>query len=292
MNSVVPSLSLDEAPELAYHRLRAALNEFGESPSALGPEQWEAIDRHARKEHALERRILSASEACDVVLPEATLEQAVETIRSRYPDAEGFNADLKRNGLTEAALRLALQRQLTVEAVLDEVGARAAHVDDMEVRLYYYLHHERFVQPETRTLRHILITVNEEFPENRPDAARERIERIAERVQRKPHRFAEQAAKHSECPTALNGGLLGRLPRGQLFPDLDTVAFDLAAGAVSPVVQSPVGLHVLWCERIYPAGPVPLSEARERIVTHLQARHRRVCIGNWLKKLSEREEIL
>lgn len=290
MSSAMPSVAPEVAPELAYHRLRASLNEFGKGPDALEPSQSAAVERRARQEHALERRVLSSPEACEVVLPEATVEQALETIRVRYPDAMEFEADLDRNGLNPTTLRVALERELTAEAVLDRIGARAAKVGDLEVRLYYYLHHERFVQPETRTLRHILITVNDEFPENCPAEARARIEGIAARLRRKPQRFAEQAGKHSECPTALRGGLLGRLPRGQLFAELDEVAFGLGEGEVSDVVQSPVGLHVLWCEEIHPAGPVPLSQARARIVERLEARQRRLCIGNWLRRLSDKEE--
>jgi len=290
MNTAARPVRADEAPELTYHRLRAALNQFGQGPGGLEPEQRETVERRARQEHALERRVLSAPEACEVVLPEEQVEQAVETVRSRYADPDEFQADLKRNGLNLDTLRVALQRELTVEAVLDKVGARAAQVGDLDVRLYYYLHHDRFVQPETRTLRHILVTVNEDFPENRPAEARARLERIAERVKRKPKRFGEQAGKHSECPTALHEGVLGRLPRGQLFPELDAVAFGLAEGEVSAVVESPVGLHLLWCEQIHPAGPASLAEARVQILERLQARQRRLCIRNWLSNLAETEE--
>jgi peptidyl-prolyl cis-trans isomerase C len=290
MNTLMRSTPSGEAQELAYYRLRAALDQFGQSPAALGAEQRAQADQRAHQEYALERQVLSAPEACDVVIADHMVTQAQETVRSRYPSEDAFNADLERNNLSQETLWLALQRELTVEAVLDKVGARAAQVNDLEVKLYYYLHLERFVQPETRTLRHVLITVNEQFPENHPAEARARIESIAARVRRKPHRFGEQAGKHSECPTGLQEGLLGRLPRGQLYPELDEVAFGMAEGEISAVVESPIGLHLLYCEQVHPAGPVSLAEARPRIHERLQARQRRLCIRNWLRNLSDGEE--
>lgn len=287
MRAVARPVANGDAPELAYHRLRVALNRFGREIVSLDASQREAVEREARQQHAIECRVLATREAHDVVLPDDRLERALETVRSRYADPAAFQADLERNGLTREVLYVALRRELTAEAVLAKVGARAAPVDDSEVDLYYYLHPESFQRPETRTLRHILITINESFPENRPAEARARIQRIAARVRRRPIRFSEQALKHSECPTAMREGLLGRLPRGRLYPTLDAVAFDLVQGEVSPVVESPIGLHLLLCEQIHSAGPVPLGQARPRIAAHLQARRRQLFIRDWLVALAD-----
>ncbi|MBK7954464.1 MAG: peptidylprolyl isomerase [Candidatus Accumulibacter sp.] len=66
-------------------------------------------------------------------------------------------------------------------------------------------------------LRHILVTIHEQLADNQRQPARDRIEAIRSRLLKEPQRFAEQALKHSECPTAINGGLLGSVPRGQLY---------------------------------------------------------------------------
>lgn len=290
MNTAVRTVAPKDAPELTYHRLRSALNQFGRGPVDLDTGQRAHVEQQALKEYAIEARVLSSDEARQIVLPEDVVEQAIEVVRGRYDNPDDFEADLERNGLTLDMLRLALRRELTVEAVLERIGAQAAEVDDVEVKLFYYMNQERFEQPETRTLRHILITINEDYEENRAETARARLERIAERVRSKPGRFGEQAYKHSECPTALQEGRLGRLPRGQLFEELEEVAFRLAEGEISPVVESQLGLHLLWCEQIHPQGPVPLAEARPRIVERLQERQRRNCIRNWLGQLAQGDE--
>jgi hypothetical protein len=51
------------------------------------------------------------------------------------------------------------------------------------------------------------MAINEDLPENTRAAARSRIDAIPERLLEKPAPFAEQTLKHSECPTALQGGV-------------------------------------------------------------------------------------
>jgi peptidyl-prolyl cis-trans isomerase SurA len=51
--------------------------------------------------------------------------------------------------------------------------------------------------------------------------------------------------KYSEGPAKDDGGDLGWFAPGQLMPALDKAAMDLDIGANSPVVESPVGFHVL-----------------------------------------------
>jgi peptidyl-prolyl cis-trans isomerase C len=179
----------------------------------------------------------------------------------------------------------ALERELKVDAILEKIGSRAAEVSDVDVDLYYHYHPEQFQRPETRRVRHILVTVNPALPDNDPELARQRIEAIAARLAKEPTRFEEQALKHSECPTALHGGLVGEVPRGQLYPELDAVLFELSEGDLSEVVESPLGYHLVRCEAITPPGVLTQEQAREPIRRMLEARRKRLCQQAWIKQL-------
>lgn len=168
---------------------------------------------------------------------------------------------------------------------MDRVAMAARQVDETDARIYYYLHPDKFNQPETREASHILITVNEDFPENRLHEAKKRTEVIASRLQKNPSRFAEQAMKNSECPTAMNGGSLGRVKRDLLFPTLDAMLFKMKAGEVSDVIDSPMGFHVLICEQIHPEGLVPIREALPTILEKLNERNRQNHQKKWLQAL-------
>ncbi len=269
----------------AYLLLKTANTRFGKAPAALPPDHLAAARRLAEKQAALESRVLAAPEARDAVVPEASVQAALAEIRSRYPDEAEFVGDLAGNGLTPDEYAQALAREMKVDAILEKVGARAAAVSEIDVELYFHYHPEQFRRPETRLARHILVTVNETLADNHRTAARSRIDAIAARLAREPKRFEEQAMKHSECPTALQGGVLGEVRPGQLYPELEAILFALDAGGIGPVVESTLGFHLLRCDRISPAGVLTLDEARVPIRAMLEARRKRTCQQAWLKTL-------
>ena len=222
-------------------------------------------------------------EARDVHVPAPVVEQAVQGIVERYPDHAGFEADLERNGLDADTLRRAVERELRVEAVIERALADHCDVSDDEVAIYYLQHKERFTRPEVRTMRHILITVNEAYPENSPERARERIIEVKKKLGGDISLFEPLARGHSECPSAMEGGRIGKIKHGMLYPQLDTVAFAMACGTISDVVQSELGFHLLWCEAVADGGEVPLEEVSGKIRDVLVERKRKVFLREWLK---------
>jgi len=274
---------------VSYLALKAAHKLYGKGPDGLQPVELERVRKMAQQQHELEARVLVATEARDAMVPQASLNAALDEIRNRYPSEEEFFEDLSRNGLNETSFAMAMERELKVEAIMEKVGTRAARVSDVDVELYYQYHPDQFRRPETRLARHILVTINETIDENKRDAARKRIEEIAARVTKEPQRFEEQALKHSECPTALDGGKLGELPRGKLFPELDKALFELKAGEVSGVLESELGFHVLRCDAVNEAGVLSFAQAKPHIRKLMEQKRKRVCQQAWLKQLLDKK---
>ena len=270
---------------VAYLALKAAQKLYSKAPSALQPEEFERVQNMARQQHKLEARVLASPEARDAMVPPSTVEIAMQEIRGRYTGEEEFVGDLAGNGLDETSFAHALERELKVEAILEKVGTQAAKITDMDVELYYQYHPDQFRRPETRLVRHILITINESIAENTRIEAGKRIEAIANRLTKDPQRFEEQALKHSECPTALEGGKLGDLPRGKLYPELDKVLFELKPGEVSGVLESELGFHILCCDAITSAGVLSLDQAKPHIRKLMEQKRKRVCQQAWIKSL-------
>jgi peptidyl-prolyl cis-trans isomerase C len=271
--------------EYRYHMLRAALERFQCDLVALDGPRLTEVENQARRTFDLESLVLSSCEALDAVVQERSLSRAVGELKARYSDGDAFEDDLARNGLDEDILRRALQRELTFDVVMQRVGSYAPPVTEVEERLFYELHLERFETPERRVARHILVTVNDDYPENRRDVARARIERIAAELKGAVEGFGELAARHSECPTAMQNGSLGLVTPGQLFPALDEGLFKLDEGGISGVLESDVGFHLLFCERIEPARSVPFEQAREKIQAVLEKRRRREAQKDWIASL-------
>ncbi len=268
-----------------YYLLKIAHEQFGCEPDKLDDEQRLQAERIIGRQRHIEEAVLRSPDAAAVVVPPSQVEEAWAQIAGRYESAEALQEALDAQGLDAAGMRAMLARELKVQAVLDCVCAALPEVTDSDVSLYYSNHVDKFKVPAQHKARHILITVNEDYPENSREAARTRIEAVLKRLHGKPGRFAEQAMKHSECPTAMQGGLLGEVVPGTLYPELDACLFQMAQGELSPVLESPIGFHVLFCESVSPARQLSLEEVQPRLREQLQLRQRKAYQRKWLESL-------
>lgn len=57
--------------------------------------------------------------------------------------------------------------------------------------------------------------------------------------------FAVLAKENSDCPSGQQGGDLGFFGRGMMVPEFDAAAFNMDVGAVSDVVETDFGYHIL-----------------------------------------------
>lgn len=270
---------------LAYYELKAAQALFNKNRSDLDEAEQQRVEKVAARYQEIESLVLATPEAQGVAIAEADLEKALGEISERYGETAAFEADLARLKLDIENLTAALHRDLLVEAVMNRVGAEAGKVEPTEAEIFYYAHKERFSAPERRVARHILVTINDDFADNTREAAARRIRMIRERLDKKPERFEEQALKHSECPTAMNGGLLGKCTAGQLFPALDAALFALDAGQISEVLESEVGFHILRCDEILPGGILSFEEVCDSLCQRLTDERARKTSQAWLKAL-------
>jgi len=279
----------ERSSEFNYHLLRNALSDFRKNPDRLEPPEYQRVYRKALKSYELESLVIASREAEGVQISERQLDQSLAEVAARYDNRDEFEKDLERNGLDREALRKALHRELLFDAVMQRVAARSVEVNDLDARLFYEMHHDRFQTPETRIASHILITINPDYPENTRTTAHERMQQLVTKLAGRGNRFAEFAKRYSECPTAVEGGKLGELARGQLYEALDAMLFDMEEGQISPILESELGYHILYCEKIKPAKRVPFAKAAPRIREILRERYRRNCQKSWLASLQRVE---
>jgi len=58
--------------------------------------------------------------------------------------------------------------------------------------------------------------------------------------------FVDVAQAYSDGPTSKRGGDLGWFQRGQMVPAFDEAAFTLEVGETTAVIESPIGLHIIY----------------------------------------------
>ncbi|MGB0747278.1 MAG: nitrogen fixation protein NifM [Magnetospiraceae bacterium] len=266
----------------AYHLMKATVDLYGKGPAHLDARQRAKAATRARKSLALERSALAADEGKAIIIPESQIDAAFAEIKGRYESEEAFEQDLTLSGLTPTALRQGLHQDLRFDALLTAVTASVPPPSESDMRIFYEENMDRFQKPETRTVRHILITVNDAYTDNKQSVSWARATALVSTLQEDGSTFERLARDWSECPTALQGGTLGTVPKGTLFPALDAQLFTMAAGEIAGPVETELGYHVLWCEAIYPAQTLTFDDVRDRLADALTDRARRAAQKAWL----------
>jgi peptidyl-prolyl cis-trans isomerase D len=125
---------------------------------------------------------------------------------------------------------------------------------------------DRFSTPAQVHARHIL------FSFSSPDVAAEEKAKLRETATavltraRAGEDFATLAKTYSQdTATAPNGGDLGLFPRGRMVKAFEEAAFNLSAGAISDIVETPFGLHIIKAEAVNAERVRPLDEVRVEI---------------------------
>lgn len=264
-----------------YLELKLSWELFRKAPETLSEPERHRLSEIAHQQDSIEQRILASRAAANVVVPPATLATRIAEVRARYPSAEEFAQDLERSGLDETLLGEAVERDLRVESVLEKIAANIAPVTAVDAEIYYRLHPEAFDRPEARRLRHILITFDNPAEKVKAHA---RLSSLRATVNTTAS-FAATALRHSQCPTAVEGGQLGVVKRGQLYGELEPAAFALGEDEISDVLESPIGLHIVRCDEILASGMLPFSEVSQRIIERLTDKRRREAQREWIKGL-------
>jgi peptidyl-prolyl cis-trans isomerase C len=177
------------------------------------------------------------------ISPKQVAEQ-VSALRGRFPSDEAFVAGLEQMGFGTGELEVELERQLTVQLLIDSQIAPDVTLSGEEVRAYYDGHLEMFRAPEQVSARHILIRLAPDASEEEADEALSRIEEIRRRIVGGED-FAEVARELSEDASAAAGGELGWFSRDRMVPGFSEAAFSLPLGALSEPVRSEFGYHLI-----------------------------------------------
>lgn len=242
---------------------------------AISKEEYQSTLAHAERtfapqpgeKAALAQRVLDKMVTDELLIQHAralriqVTSEEVDRKMQEIAEAGGGDAALEafseKSGLTKARMRSNLERNLLIERLIERTRAELK-VTPAEVKAYYQAHLEDFRLGTGVTLAHILFREDRGDPLARAKKAHAEVEGGLA--------FEKAVSKYSDdALTRDSGGLLGTLKRGEMLPELEEPAFSLEAGAVSPPVKSPRGIHLLKVLERRPGSQRPLSEVKEEI---------------------------
>ena len=161
------------------------------------------------------------------------------------------------------------ERRSVRYALLDTVMLRLrTAVSEDEIRAAYNQNLDRYKIEERAHIAHILFKTVD-----RTDGEVEEIRRKAEDVLKKAKSggdFAALAQQNSEDTTKERGGDLGWIVRGQTVPEFEAAAFRLPKGAISDLVKTQYGFHIVKVVDRENARTQALPEVRASTLATLQ----------------------
>lgn len=138
-----------------------------------------------------------------------------------------------------------------------------------EIQAYYDAHAADYHKPEEVRASHILFKLPPGATGEQKGAVRARAAEVLAKI-RAGGDFAALAREHSEDSTAAQGGDLGFFPRGQMVKPFEDAAFALAPGAVSDVVESNFGFHIIRCAEKRAERTDPLASVRDGVIAAIR----------------------
>ncbi len=180
-----------------------------------------------------------------------------------------MNIALANRGMDRTSLMKDLGRSLTVSKYVNETIGKKITVTPAEVSDYYAGHKSAFNHPDLIRTSQIFIMVPESATPEQDKLARQRAEMVLARA-RKGEDFARLAKEYSMDGSASNGGDVGLVPKGSLNPEYEEAAFALQVGAVSDIVRTQVGYHIIKVTEKRKAGLAELDEVRPALMDFLK----------------------
>lgn len=248
-----------------------ALNAFNKSPDAaqVPPGKEKEVQQFLLNQMIAAELMYQVAKATPVMDQDKKVADAVAVLKARFPNEEEFHKGLQAQGLTEAALKDLISRNVMIENHIEQVIVPKQSVSDAEVKEFYDKNPQTFTQPEQARASHILITVDAKASEAERKKAREKVEALLKQVKSGAD-FAKVAQENSGCPSSQQGGDLGYFGKGQMVKPFEDAAWSLKPGEVSGVVETQFGYHIIKLIEKRPSSKIPFDDVKARIADSLK----------------------
>ncbi|MBW1679535.1 MAG: peptidylprolyl isomerase [Deltaproteobacteria bacterium] len=263
---------------------------FSKGGKALNDSQLSEIKKEVLENFINFELLYQESQKKGIRVDEMAANEQFNLMKQRFPSEAEFKSMLSKTGLSEAEIKSKLKQEMTIQQFIDMQFGQKATVSDKEVRTYYDNHPDFFKQPEQVHARHILIKVDPQADESQKAAARKKLEKIQQKLQ-KDEDFAAIAKEFSQCPSSEKGGDLGYFKRGQMVKSFGETAFSLKTGEVSDIVETRFGYHLIKGIDKKPETTIAYEEIKDRIRENLKQEKVKKEVTQYVEKLKKKAKV-
>ena len=228
--------------------------------------------------------LLDQAARLDIPVTEKDIDTEVARVVQQVGGEENYKKALAAQGIAEADFRKELEKGARVNMLVNQACAHVADPTEDEVTAFYEAHKAEYVEPPQVLCQHILVKGSN-------DAALDKIKEIRERIVNDKADFAEEAKKHSDCPSGAQGGSLGWFGRGMMVPEFDKAAFEMKKGEVSGVVTTEFGYHIIYKADERGGGQQTIVDVHDQIKDLLRHEARGKAMDAYVAELREKATI-
>ena len=228
--------------------------------------------------------LLDQAARLDIPVTEKDIDAEVARVVQQVGGEENYKKALAAQGISEADFRKELEKGARVNMLVNQACAHVADPTEDEVTAFYEAHKSEYVEPHQVLCQHILVKGSN-------DAALDKIKEIRERIVNDKADFAEEAKKHSDCPSGAQGGSLGWFGRGMMVPEFDKAAFEMKKGEVSGVVTTEFGYHIIYKADERGGGQQTIVDVHDQIKDLLRHEARGKAMDAYVAELREKATI-
>lgn len=231
--------------------------------------------REVLEQMVTERLMKQAVDAAGIEVAEEEIRAEMERVKAQLPEGISVEDALASAGMTEEEWADEIRLDIALRTLLMD----RFEVTEEEMRTFFEEYKDFFSTEEQVQVRHILVEDEEEAK-----ALREQLEAGAD--------FAELAREKSiDRGSAIQGGDLGWVTRGQMVKSFEDVAFSTEVGQLSPVFRTDFGYHILKVEARQEAEEAKYEDHRENVRAFLVEDKLQEAFREWLMQVRQEADI-
>ena len=222
---------------------------------------------------------------------DAEVDERVAAIIEAYGGAETFEKAMVAQGLDREYVRRQVRQGMSIDKVMEGEIMPKIQVAEEAMQEYYERFSEQMKVPATYRVRHIMKIPAEGSGEEGRKTARAQLAELRQQLVAGAD-FAALAKEHSDdARTRDQGGEMPWIALTGRVNSFETAVAQLEVGALSEVVETPAGLHLVELLERRPARTRTFEEAREEIGNILAAHEARQEIQRRVAQLRTKAKV-
>ena len=260
---------------------------------AFTEEQRAEIEKKALEQLIEKKLIEQKAKESSIKVDDKEVSRAVEDVLNKNNiSLEKLKEILKKDGSSFEEYRKMLRSEILQSKVIGREVRSKVTITDKDIQEYYEKNVQQQEKPgEKVRIQQILFATPPDTTPKQVEKLTSQMEEIRAKIMAGDD-FGQMAAKHSQDPSAKEGGDLGYFGRGELLPLIENTAFSLQAGEVSQVTRTPAGLHLIKViDKKGAEGEKGAQSSRNEIEENLYRREVDVLFLKWMEELKKKAYI-